>query len=57
VLKADFEATVVMGMANTSRVILATIGNLVEFTFHQVKISKFALAFSTSSVKYQSISD
>jgi hypothetical protein len=54
VLKADFEATVVMGMANTSRAILARIGNLVHFTFHQFKISKFASAFSTSSIKYRS---
>jgi len=57
VLNADSEATVVMGMANTIRAIWASTENLVEFTFHQFKISKFAFGFSTSSIKYRSISD
>jgi hypothetical protein len=34
VLQADFEATVVIGMANTSRVVLPRIRNLVKFTFY-----------------------
>jgi hypothetical protein len=56
-LKADFEATVVMGMDKTSFAIWANIGNLVEFIFHQFKISKVAFGFLTSSTKYRSICD
>jgi hypothetical protein len=56
-LQADFEAIVVMGMDKTSFAIWANIENLVEFTFHQFKISKAALGFLTSSTKYRSISD
>jgi hypothetical protein len=52
VLKADYEATVVMGIAKTSRAIWAITGNLVEFTFYQFKISKLTFIFSTSSIKY-----
>jgi hypothetical protein len=56
-LNTDFEATVVIRMANTIRVIWASIGNLVEFTFHQFKISKFSFGFSISSIKYRFNSD
>jgi hypothetical protein len=44
-LKADFEATVEMGMAKTSCVIWASIGNLVELTFHQFKNIKISIQF------------
>jgi hypothetical protein len=57
VINADSEATVVIGMTNTIRAIWASTGNLVEFTFHQFKISKFSFGFSISSIKYRSNSD
>jgi hypothetical protein len=57
VLKVDFEATVVMEIAKTSRAIWAITRNLVEFTFHQFKILKLTFIFSISSIKYQSSSD
>jgi hypothetical protein len=56
-VKADSKATVGMGIDKISRAIWASIGNLVEFTFHQFKISKLAFNFSTSSVKYRYIFD
>jgi len=43
VLKANSKATVVMRMTKTSRATWVSIENLVEFTFHQFKISKLAL--------------
>jgi hypothetical protein len=49
VLNADSEATVVTGMANTSRATSERIGNFVEVTFYQFKISKVVLGDSTSS--------
>jgi hypothetical protein len=48
-LNADYEATVETGMANTSRATSERIGNFVELTFHQFKISKVGIIDSTSS--------
>jgi hypothetical protein len=49
------EATIVIGMAKTSIAIWVSIENLVGLIFHQFKISKLALGFSTSIIKYRSI--
>jgi len=41
ILKQDSEATVVMGMLNISLAIMLKEGNRFEFSFHQLRISKF----------------
>jgi len=56
VLNADSEATVVIGIAKTSRATLARTGNFDEFIFHHIKASKVLHGGSTSSAKYLSIS-
>ena len=54
VLKADSEATVETGIANTSRAIRERTRYLDELTFHQFNISKKPTASSQSSFKYLS---
>jgi hypothetical protein len=57
VLNADSEATVEIGMANTSRAIFVRIVYLDALTFYQPKISKSFIVFSHSSSEYRSNSN
>jgi len=54
VLKADLKAIVDTGIAMTYHATSERITYLVEFTFHQAKISKPALFFSLASLRYLS---
>jgi hypothetical protein len=51
VLKADSDATVDIGIANISLAIRPRVGYLVEFTFHQFKMSKSGFATITLESK------
>jgi len=56
VLNANSEATVVIGIAKTSRATSDRTGNFPEFIFHHIKASKVLQGGSTSFAKYRSIS-
>lgn len=51
-LKADSEATMEIGMTNTSRAITARVGYFGTLTFHQFKMSKSIIFTSHPSNKY-----
>ena len=50
-LNADSEEMVLSGIARTSRAIADITGYLLEFVFHQVKISKFSSSLTGGSSK------
>ena len=54
VLKADSEATVVIGIAKISLAIRANVGYLLAFVFYLLKILKSSIRGITFSSKYES---